>query len=220
MTKKQSIALEPEEISNLQQLYLIDDKDLNLFNLMLYTGLRASEVVDLVQTIYKEKKIKKHYTIKCKGNVSRTILFPTEKIGVFRIYEDNMFGKVMNRRSLNTRLAKWGKLINRNLTPHDMRATAITMMDWWGVSLPTICIWAGHKKVETTMKYIKRSQLKIDQATDVLINADFSDKKSFDVDLRVQNDYLKQKNRLLQQENRRLKWKIELLEKTIMKGYK
>ena len=62
------------------------------------------------------------------------------------------------------------------------------------------------------MKYIKRSQLKIDQATDVLINADFSDKKSFDVDLRVQNDYLKQKNRLLQQENKRLKERL--------KGYK
>ena len=211
MKKTNSISLEPEQIKLLQSKLSKYDK--NLFNLMLNTGLRSSEIVDLVNQIYKsfDTGLQSSYEIKCKGNVKRVIDIPLHMFEWYKFNQKKMFGAINNRKALERRVNRWGLLVDRNLTPHDLRATAITMLNWVGVDIVDISNWIAHKNIETTAKYIKRSPMRRKQISKTLWNINYNKQETFEVDLKVQNEYLKQENKLLQQEVKSLKDQRDLL---------
>ena len=165
MKKTKSQSLNPKQITKINQILIIKKLPFEyyLFNLMIQTGLRCNEVVNLLNQIpYLQNMIKFkmekviEYNVLVKGKKTRKVYFNHSNLDklIFSCYKENgnYYPKMISR-TIN----KIGNFINIHLTPHDLRATCITMLDKIGVPITQISHFIGHRSIQMTYQYITRS---------------------------------------------------------------
>ena len=144
-------------------------RDLLLVSLMLQTGLRISEILSLTvnQIDTENKKIK----VLGKGKKLRTVVFTDVILTLLQDYTDirntldikdteilflSRNGRKMNRSNVNANLKKYCERadIHKDITPHSLRHTCITMLGESGLSVAKIQAIAGHTSSTTTSRYL------------------------------------------------------------------
>ena len=150
-----------EAIRRLPIFTLQNLRDRALFEFLLNTGCRISEVLRL-----KRKDLAKEMDVIGKGNKLRTIFLGNAFGWVSRYnserkdFSDLLFvsqhGKVWGRGNAYNAIKRLGKLAdyNKSLHPHLLRHTYITYMVRAGVDVRTIQELCGHEDIETTLRYV------------------------------------------------------------------
>lgn len=170
--------LDEKEIKHLLKSITIDNiidlRDKTLLSLAFSTGLRVSDLVNInikqnikkfdgqYALVFNMKKVKRRHISKIQPKVKN--LINLYLIQTNRTYEsdDYLFkahrGKIsdgLSTRSvsniINARIKAAG--INKHLTPHGTRHSAITMAAKNGVDLIKLKQFAGHKNINTTARY-------------------------------------------------------------------
>lgn len=165
--KEVGIALSKREIN--QIINSIPGKyDKILISFMLHTALRASEVTNVCWNDFSYQEIydKWFLTVIGKGNKERVLEIPSKIIDDLNNCFAMMYGSMgtsnyklfdMNTSTINRKLKKYCALAGiREINPHDTRRTVITHLHLKGVSTDKIMNFVGHKRWETTQKYIKQ----------------------------------------------------------------
>lgn len=149
-------------------------RDLAILSLMLSTGLRRSEVVNIAQEHY-DTRNGELLILKGKGNKQRITYVPVESRKHIRawlkrrgkqagklflpINNNQIIDREMNSQSiydLVIRRAEEAKI--PHCRPHDFRRTFVTRMLESGVDINTVRQLAGHSEIQTTAKYDLRDQ--------------------------------------------------------------
>ncbi|AQM58526.2 tyrosine-type recombinase/integrase [Clostridium baratii] len=170
--------LDEKEIKHLLKSITIDNiidiRDKTLLSLAFSTGLRVSDLVNInikqnikkfdgqYALVFNMKKVKRRHISKIQPKVKK--LIDLYLVQTNRTYEsdDYLFkahrGKIsdgLSTRSvsniINARIKAAG--INKHLTPHGTRHSAITMAAKNGVDLIRLKQFAGHKNINTTARY-------------------------------------------------------------------
>lgn len=153
---------------------IIDLRDKALLSLAFSTGLRVSDLVNInmkknikkfdgqYALVFNMKKVKRRHVSKIQPKVKKLIDLYLDKTN--RTYEDDDYlfkahkGKVnqsLSTRSvanlIDNRVRTAG--INKHITPHGARHSAITMAANNGVDLVRLKQFAGHKNINTTARY-------------------------------------------------------------------
>lgn len=147
---------------------LTSKRDVLLVGLMIQTGLRVSEVLSLTvnQIDTENKRIK----VLGKGKKLRTVSFTNDILTLLEDYIDvrntldikdteilflSRNGRKMNRQNVNTNLRKYCERagIDKDIHPHCLRHTALSMMAESGLSVVKIQAVAGHTDSKTTARY-------------------------------------------------------------------
>ena len=147
----------------------VSKRDLLMVGLMLQTGLRISEILNLTvnQIDTENKKIK----VLGKGKKLRTVSFTNDILTLLKDYTDvrntldikdveilflSRTGKKLSRQNVNTNLKKYCERagIEKNITPHSLRHTSITQMGESGMSVAKISAVAGHSSTTITSRYL------------------------------------------------------------------
>lgn len=137
-------------------------RDTTLINLMLRTGLRESEVINLNWNNVKYNSIKEKWYLEItgKGNKQRPIQL-TEKMYNELIewknlnQKDSIFG-FNSTSNINKIIEKWSRLSGLgHISPHDLRRTLATNLAESGMPLEKIQQILGHESILTTQNYIK-----------------------------------------------------------------
>jgi site-specific recombinase XerD len=162
--------------------YLI--RDLTIVMLLLGTGIRLSELVSLtldrVSLEYSGRSIK----VRGKGNKERIIPLTNELIDILQKYlkirpdveSNNLFisrlGGNLKARSVYGLIKKYLKAagINKNkIAVHSLRHTFGTSLLNNGVNIVVIQELLGHKKLETTRRYLHINNVDLRNAVDSLV---------------------------------------------------
>lgn len=149
---------------------LTSTRDVFMVGLMLTTGLRISEVLEMkVDQIDAENRRVK---VLGKGKKLRTVPVTKEVLNLMTRYlevrqnlknivdEDVLFlsktGKKMSRQNTNTNIKKYCKRagIDKDIHNHSLRHTALTTMSEMGMSITKVQAIAGHESVTTTNRYV------------------------------------------------------------------
>lgn len=142
-------------------------RDKAIFVVLVNTGLRVSELIDLTIEDFGENGIK----ICGKGRKVRTVYLnnscvnaikeylPKRKTGCNRLFVSN-HGTPMAEKNINQMLKKLAKQADMNdvaewITPHSCRRTFATTMAENGMSISTLAKAMGHSSIRTTERYIK-----------------------------------------------------------------
>lgn len=121
-----------------------------LFRLMLYAGLRVSEVCNVkIDNIKQEGRVRWILT-KGKGNKERFTPILTNKV-------INLNGKKYSPSQLKALAWRISKKINLSITCHMFRHTFATYVINKGVPLVQLQAWLGHTDPKTTLIYAKLS---------------------------------------------------------------
>ncbi|MBK8944090.1 MAG: site-specific integrase [Ignavibacteriae bacterium] len=135
------------------------------FNLLIYTGLRPSDIYELkVSDInftdnilsYYSPKTNEHFMVPMHPN-----LIPILKERISEVKE----GKILEYESINNigkayrRYLTKQKLQNKGYTLRTFRKTFITLAHASGMDLATVSKLAGHKQINTTQKYYNQLNL-------------------------------------------------------------
>lgn len=163
--------LTDEEIERL--LFLIQDptkvsiRDKTLIMLMLYCGLRISEVKDLL--IENIDFITRRLTVVGKGNKVRSLPLRQDVIDAIQNYMDTerknskfcdsvyLFlsnrSSNMDRDAIARRVKRLGQQLGIRIYPHMLRHTFCTNLVKKNVNIATVSKLAGHSNINTTNKY-------------------------------------------------------------------
>jgi len=148
------IALSKDEIGEL--LDRIDGiYERLIINVMVKTGVRISEVVEIKYSDIEIKNGKYWLRVEGKGRKIRWICIKEELIKEIEEYmkfydvDDKLFE--IGTRQINRIIKKW----DDRLTPHDLRRTFITNLIKNGASINVVQQLAGHSNLATTQKYFK-----------------------------------------------------------------
>ena len=148
---------------------LTSKRDVLLVGLMIQTGLRVSEILGLTvnQIDTENKKIK----VLGKGKKLRTVVFTDDILTLLQDYTDvrntldikdteilflSRNGKKLSRQNVNVNLKKYCERarIDKDIHPHCLRHTALTLMGESGLSVAKISAIAGHTDTKTTSRYL------------------------------------------------------------------
>ena len=178
--------------------FISNKRDKAIIQILLHTGLRANELVNLnygdVFASIRKKEIPESIEIKGKGNKIRIIYLNNEvkkailsldfynrkELGLKGIRQNTPFIITQKGTRLsNTHLQRITKKY-LNINPHTLRHTCFTLMRKRGIRIEVIQKVAGHNNIQTTCKYylnvnsedIKNAfnQLKFDSNNKVIDN--------------------------------------------------
>ena len=142
---------------------------------MVQTGLRVSELTGLtVEQLVLKKGPGSHIRCRGKGRKERVTPLTTEAVRLIRTWlqetgaraSDPVFpsrrGGALSRDAVERLVAKHSRtaaercksLATKRVSPHTLRHTTAVQLLQAGVSLPTIALWLGHEKLETTNIYL------------------------------------------------------------------
>ena len=147
----------------------VSKRDLLMVGLVLQTGLRISEVLNL--TVNQIDTENKRIRVLGKGKKLRDVVFTDDVLTLLQDYTDvrntieikdtdilflSKNGKKMSRQNINVNLKKYCERagIEKNITPHSLRHTSITQMGESGMSVAKISAVAGHSSTTTTSRYL------------------------------------------------------------------
>ncbi len=172
-------SLSPTEITQLVKVCRADDgtageRDLTILALMLSTGLRRSEVVDIdvdeynVETgdllvahgkgdkqriVYVSEETAKHMKawLRTRGQQHGKLFLP--------IHNKQIINRKMSSQSIYDLVGKRAREAKiENCRPHDLRRTFVTRLLESGVDIHTVSQLAGHSDIQTTARYDLRDQ--------------------------------------------------------------
>lgn len=161
----------------------IAERDRTIILLLLYTGLRVSELVNLkIQDI---DLLSINLKVVGKGDKYREVPLKVEVKDAIREYlegerRNSRFAESsylllteraekMDRDTVNKLLRKHGENLNLKMYPHKFRHTFCTRLLKKGADLTTVANLAGHANIQTTAKfYINTSQEEKEQAVNLL----------------------------------------------------
>ena len=148
---------------------LTSKRDVLLVGLMIQTGLRVSEILGLTvnQIDTENKRIK----VLGKGKKLRTVVFTDDILTLLQDYTDvrntldikdteilflSRNGRKLSRQNVNVNLKKYCERagIEKDIHPHCLRHTALTLMGESGLSVAKISAIAGHTDTKTTSRYL------------------------------------------------------------------
>ena len=173
--KKTRSYLRPEEYARILSVSAAsgEPRDYAILQLLLQTGLRVSELVNL-ETGDMDFGGKALIVRGGKGNKDRTVPLETKGINAVRSYLANseyldrrartldrhLFlsrdGKGLTTRSIMKLVTKYARAagIERQVSPHTLRHTFATHKASQGISVFTLQDWMGHEKITTTQIYV------------------------------------------------------------------
>ena len=167
----------------LENRHLVSQRDKTVILLLLYTGLRVSELVGL--KLADIDLLTRNLKVVGKGGKYREVPLKLEAAEAIRVYLDverrdhkqaesdyllltQRAGK-MDKDTVNKFLRKHGKHLGLVLYPHKFRHTFCTRLLNKGVDLTTVAKLAGHASIQTTASfYINTSREDKQQAVDLL----------------------------------------------------
>jgi len=173
--KSKDKALTPDERDKLKN-YIKNARDRALFFVMTYGGLRVGEVEQLrfewLKKKVNEKNKKTYLTIhipeKTKDIRNKKKIWQpkTKRERYVYIFDPEVYNEIyiylqmnedwfnISQRQIRNIVYKWGKLINKKISPHGLRATAQNYLKYeLGLRIEVISYILGHKCVDTTQKY-------------------------------------------------------------------
>lgn len=154
-----------------------------IIHLLLYTGIRVTELVSIkIQDI---DLLTMQLNVRGKGGTFREVPLRAEVVKLIREYLDTERRKhkfceseyllltqragKMHRDAVNKILNKYGKVLGIEMRPHKFRHTFCTRLINLGVPLTTVSKLAGHSSIQTTMAfYINTSRKDKQEAVDLL----------------------------------------------------
>jgi integrase/recombinase XerD len=159
----------------------IGRRDRALLTVMIQTGLRVSEMVDLC---CQDITLGNGPNVRCtgKGRKERATPLTTATAATLRAWtrklggapDDPLFpsrrGGPLSRDAVEHLIAKHARhaaqtcptLVNKIVTPHTLRHTCAMQLLGSGVDSSVIALWLGHESVESTQKYL-HADMKIKQ---------------------------------------------------------
>jgi site-specific recombinase XerD len=177
---KSTEILTDEEIKSLYDVIDLTSKngirDYAIIKLMLNTGLRRNEIVNLkIKDIYVREKEYWIYVNEGKGNKNRTNFINNETVDSVVNYlsstkrklnksedyifkgnsRNNLNGDKMCTNAIAEIIEKYRKEANieKDISPHSLRHTTATTLIESGVDLKIVGEFLGHASINTTMKY-------------------------------------------------------------------
>lgn len=159
-------------------------RDLAVIVLLLGTGIRLSELVGLTLDRVNLERSGKSITVKGKGNKERIIPLTSEVVNVLEQYlksrpdvpSNHLFisrlGDKLHARSVYGLVKKYLKAtgIKKNkVAVHSLRHTFGTSLMNNGVNIVVIQELLGHKKLETTRRYLHINNVDLRNAVDSLV---------------------------------------------------
>ena len=164
------------EIGELRDVFALPDqatvrgvRDYAILRLLFDLGLRREEVCSLnwinihpSEIAVTRKKHREKSTTPLSQSAATALqawkkLSPDTAEAVFVSLSPNSYGQRMTGASVWRMVSQYGSEIGINLRPHGIRHTSITEVDRIaaerGLSLAEVQIHAGHKHIDTTMKY-------------------------------------------------------------------
>jgi len=145
-------------------------RDIAIVYLLLYTGIRVSELVSLNREDVVISQRKGSVTVrKGKGNISRTIPLPPQaRLQLFLYLQTRTddhpalflsnYQRRISVRSVQRVLEKFG------VHPHQLRHTYCRELVGAGVDIATVAELAGHADINVTRRYAKPSPKELEQA--------------------------------------------------------
>lgn len=171
--KKREILTENEVKELLKGL---DKKRLKaMISILFQSGLRIGELVDLNRENIEEKeeyvKIK---VKKAKGKKTRYVYmdyyYYTYVKNYLKTHKEtpvfiSKFNKRLGKRQAMKDIKKAGKMIGKDISPHDLRASCFTYLYQQGMDIYSIAEIAGHSNIQTTQRYIKADEKTLSEKT-------------------------------------------------------
>jgi site-specific recombinase XerD len=166
MPKRLPNVPDTEELTDVLSIINDSKRDVVIFKILFYTGLRRSELINLK---VKDINFKKGFlTVIGKGNKERevpihqSVLQDIEEYITSHCIKDYLFpskrfkDKPMTTRNLNLIVSHWiDKAGFKGITPHRYRAHLATLLYRRGVDIKVIQDILGHESVNTTNIYTK-----------------------------------------------------------------
>jgi len=164
---------------------LVEIRDRVSLGLMSNAMLRRAEVVSLEFQDLKERDDLYILDVKGKGNKQRQVKLSPElardilklkelwgegKIvrSISKAKENPIVGDSITSQSLYRLVVKYGKLIKKDLRPHDLRRTGAKISHKAGIPIEQISLSLGHSQLETTMSYLGIEREWESQPSDVI----------------------------------------------------
>lgn len=189
--KKLPTVLEPEEAKRLvlipNKRYITGLRNKAILNLMLYMGLRVSEVIDLKPRDLNLTK-RKLRVVSGKGDIDRDITIPEFVEDLLREWKkrkpkdskyffttikdrkDSKFasskGKKLSVRYIQFTIKRYAKKagIDKNITPHTLRHTFATQFYKQTKDIETLRKILGHSDISTTQIYVTLANIDVENA--------------------------------------------------------
>jgi integrase/recombinase XerC len=152
-------------------------RDASIFNLLLNTGLRISELCSLKMDDLSLSDRKGAILIRSgKGEKSRTIPLNQNAREAIRDWmkvrpqstKDRLFsgkrGVGITPNAVQRRLTDYGRRVDIDVTPHVLRHTFAKKLTDSGISIEKVAELLGHASLNTTRRYIKPSQADLEKA--------------------------------------------------------
>lgn len=153
------------------KFYFTSKRDVFMVAMMITGGFRISEILSMrIGQIDTEKKIVK---ILGKGKKLRNVPLTGQVLKLMAEYlevredmspvDDTLFislrGKPMSRQATNTNIKKYAERagIDKEITNHSLRHTALTNMAEKGMPVAKVSAIAGHTSITTTSRYVHAS---------------------------------------------------------------
>lgn len=141
--KQNSKYITQKEIDSIREF--LGDVDLALFETLLFTGVRISEVKSLIKAVEQNNNAVQVILKPNKNNLERKI--PIKQC----MFELLGSGISLETKSLKQRINRWGL----DFSPHDLRATFITRLIEKGIDAVVVQHLIGHKDIKSTLKYVR-----------------------------------------------------------------
>lgn len=148
------------------------ERDQVIYTVLINTGLRVSELCDLVWSDIQINDRSGKVTVRAgKGSKSRTIplnLAARKALKTWRMGSNLEQVFPVTPRGIQKRLAEIGRRAKVDLTPHRLRHTFGKSLVDAGVSLDKVAAILGHDRLETTAIYTRPSERDLEKAVKLL----------------------------------------------------
>lgn len=151
-------------------------RDRTIFTLMLHTGIRVGEVVNLrLKDIYLSEKRTPHLRVNGKGQRERIVYLSETTFLLLKQYLRNhpggreipiflnMRGNPISITGIQMQLAKYCRLAGIWVTCHQLRHTFACRMIAAGVPMASVQKMLGHASIRTTQLYVHVADPKVEQ---------------------------------------------------------
>ena len=150
-------------------------RDRTIFTLMLHTGVRVGEVVNLRhKDVYLLESRTPHLRVNGKGQRERIAFLSTTAIHLLNIYllqadgrEDQVFlnahGNPISITGIQLQLAKYCRMAGIWVTCHQLRHTFACRMIAAGVPVTSVQKMLGHASLRTTQLYVRVADRQMEQ---------------------------------------------------------
>jgi len=165
-----------EDIERLFRAFSDHLRDRTIFTLMLHTGMRVGEVVNLCQEdIYLSENRPPHLRVNGKGQRERVVYLSATGIQLLSEYlssrptqtEKRVFlnrrGKPITITGIQLQLAKYCRQADIWVTCHQLRHTFACRMIAAGVPVTSVQKMLGHTSIRTTQLYVRIADRQVEQ---------------------------------------------------------